>query len=110
MTQPTIVEIPHNLSRDEVRRRMSSRVRDLPQHIPGGMATVTSSWPAQDRMIVTVCVLGQEVPCTLDVEDAVVRASIQLPGMVSLMAGPIASIVRQRGEDLLLDDDVKRPA
>ncbi len=86
---------------------MAARVGDLHRHIPGGMATVTSSWPSVDRMIVNVSVMGQEIPCTLDVEDHLVRASIVLPGMLALMAGPIAGMVRQRGEDLLLEDRSK---
>lgn len=108
MADPTIIEMHHNLSRDEVRRRMASRVSDLPRHIPGGIATVTSSWPTLDRMRVDVTAMGQIIPCTLDIEDDLVRASIILPGMLSLMARPIDALVRQRGKDLLLEDRPSR--
>jgi hypothetical protein len=103
MAQPTIIELRHNLSRAEVRQRMSSRVGDLHRHIPGGLATVTSDWSTADRMAVNVRVMGQDIPCTLDVEDDFVRASIMLPDLLAVMARPIAGIVRQQGEALLLD-------
>jgi hypothetical protein len=82
---------------------MASRVGDLPRHIPGGIASVTSSWPTIDRMRVDVTAMGQVIPCTLDIEDDLVRASITLPGMLGLMARPIEALVRQRGKDLLLE-------
>jgi hypothetical protein len=104
VAQPTIIELRHNLGRDEVRRRMSSRVGDLHRHVPGGMATVTSHWSTADCMAVNVRVMGQDIPCTLDVEDDLVRATIMLPELLSLMARPIAGIVRQQGEALLLDE------
>jgi len=87
---------------------MASCVGDLPRHIPGGIASVTSSWPTVDRMLVDVTSMGQVIPCTLDIEDDLVRASVTLPGMLGLIAGPIEVLVRQRGEDLLLEGQVSR--
>lgn len=55
-------------------------------------------------MLVDVTAMGQVIPYTLDIEDDLVRASIILPGMLGLMAGPIGALVRQRGKDLLLED------
>jgi len=69
---------------------------------------VTSSWPTVDRMLVDVTSMGQVIPCTLDIEDDLVRASVTLPGMLGLIAGPIEVLVRQRGEDLLLEGQVSR--
>lgn len=104
MAAPTIVEIPHQLGREEVRRRMSSRIGDLAKRIPGGMAEVSSSWASEDRMLLDVVAMGQKVAATVDVEDKLVRVSVVLPLMLSFMAGPISAIVRKSGEDMLLDD------
>ena len=107
---PTVIDIHHELGRAEAKRRMAARVGDLSKHIPGGMAHVTSSWPLEDRMAVEVSAMGQTVPAILDVEDHVVRVSLMLPPMLSFMSGMISSIVRQRGEDLLLEDRSKTKA
>jgi hypothetical protein len=40
----------------------------------------------------------------IDVEDSKVHCRIQLPGMLSLFAGPIEALLRQKGGDLLLED------
>ncbi len=83
---------------------MAARVGKLAAHIPGGAATVTSSWPSEDRLAVTVSTMGQDIPCTIDVEDALLRVTLHLSGMLKLMAGPISAIVRQQGERMVLAD------
>ncbi|WP_298693045.1 polyhydroxyalkanoic acid system family protein [uncultured Sphingomonas sp.] len=108
MSAPTVIEIPHQLGRDEVRRRMSSRVGDLAKRIPGGMAEVTSSWASEDRMLLDVVAMGQKVSATVDVEERLVRVSVALPLMLSFMSGPITAMVRKSGEDLLLADDARK--
>jgi hypothetical protein len=103
MAKPTIIEIPHNLGRDEARRRMAAGIGKLASHIPGGAATVTHSWPSQDRLSLTVTTMGVEVPCTVDAQATSLRVTLQLPAMLSLMSGPIKAIVQQQGDRLLLD-------
>ena len=102
MAAPTVVDIPHHLDRAEVRRRLKSRIGELANFIPGGMADVTSTWPSEDRMALEVAAMGQQLSATIDIEDRLVRVSIILPMMLSFMAAPIAAAVRSRGEQLLL--------
>jgi hypothetical protein len=104
MAQPTIIDIPHTLSREEAKRRMAARVGKLASHIPGGAATVTHSWPSADRMLLTVSTMGIEVPCTIDAEDTRLRVTVNLSGMLSLMTGPIAAVIRSQGERLMVED------
>ncbi len=108
MAAPTVVEIAHQLGREEVRRRMSSRVGDLAKRIPGGMAEVSSSWASEDRMLLDVVAMGQKIAATVDVEDRLVRVSVALPLMLSFMAGPITAMVKKSGEDMLLDDKSRK--
>ena len=100
----TVIDISHELGREEAKRRMKARVGDLAGHIPGGMADVTSSWPAEDRMAMDITVMGQTVKALLDVEDRRVRVTLDLPPMLSMMSGAIASMVKNAGEKLLLED------
>jgi len=108
MAAPTVVEIPHTLGREEVRRRMSARTADLASHIPGGMAQVKTSWASEDRMLLDVTAMGQTVAATADIEERLVRVTLVLPMMLSFMAGPITAMVRKTGEDMLLDDKSRK--
>ena len=36
MTQPIDVDLPHNLGKDEARRRIANNIHKLEEHIPGG--------------------------------------------------------------------------
>ena len=101
--KPIIIDFPHTLEPAEVRRRMVRGVERLPDHVPGKVAEVTSSWPSDDQMQVDVRAMGQEVVTTLDVAPGNVRVTVLLPPMLQLMAGPIEAIVRRSGEKLLLE-------
>jgi hypothetical protein len=103
-SSPTTVEIAHSLGKAEAKRRIASRIGELHKHIPGGMADVTSSWPSPDRLELRVVAMGQAVDATLDIEERLVRVRLMLPLFLSMMAGPIAALVRSRGEELLLSD------
>lgn len=99
-----IIDIPHKLERDEVKRRLQSRIGELPEHIPGGIAEVSSSWPAPDRMAIAVGALGQQVTGTIDVHEQFVRLTVVLPAALSFMGPLIEAAIRQKGEKLLLED------
>lgn len=102
MATPTIVDIPHSLGREVAKQRLRDNIGDLGRHIPGGIGGLQTSWPSPDRMVVELAAMGQRVTATLDIDDAVVRATFVLPGMLSFMAGAIASAVRREGGQLLL--------
>jgi len=48
--------------------------------------------------------MGQEVKAVIAVDEKVVHCTIDLPGMLSLFAGPIEAFLRKKGSDLLLED------
>ncbi|MET0137785.1 MAG: polyhydroxyalkanoic acid system family protein [Sphingobium sp.] len=100
---PLVIDLHHELDRAEVRRRMNSGLAKLPSYIPGGMATVQADWPDENRMRVNVTAMGQDIATMLDVEERLVRITVQLPGLLALMAGPIEAMIRRSGEKLLLD-------
>ncbi|MGN6121935.1 MAG: polyhydroxyalkanoic acid system family protein [Sphingomonas oligoaromativorans] len=100
---PTI-EIPHTLGREEVRRRLANRIGELPQHIPGGVARMTTDWPDRDRMTLHLVALGQSANATIDIEDRIVRVKLILPPILSFMTEAISAAIRRGGEELLLPD------
>ena len=103
MERPIDVDLPHQLGRDEAHRRIANNIHKLKEHIPGGASHVESSW-AGERLTLNVHAMGQTVEALIDVEETKVHCRIQLPGMLAFFAGPIESMLKLKGSDLLLED------
>jgi putative polyhydroxyalkanoate system protein len=101
MSQPIEVDLPHNLGKDEARRRIANNVHRLTDHIPGG-AQVESGWSG-DQLNLRVQALGDSVQSTIDVEDSKVRVRVLLPGMLGMFSGVIAGALQKKGSVLLED-------
>jgi hypothetical protein len=104
MSQPIEVDLPHNLGKDEARRRIANNIHRLQEHIPGG-AKVESGW-AGDQLTLQVQALGDSVQSTIDVEETKVHVKVLLPGLLGMFAGPIQVALQKKG-DLLLEDHHK---
>ena len=103
MQRPINVDLPHKLGRDEARRRIAGNIDQLSGHIPGGAAQVNSHWVG-DTLNLNVHAMGQEVKAEIAVDEKVVHCKIDLPGMLSLFAGPIEAFLKRKCDDLLLED------
>lgn len=95
------VAIPHDLPREEVRRRLRERSHEIADLIPGGMAQVATSWPGEDRMRLEVGALGQQVAGNVDIEERQVVFEITLPPALSFVEPMVAGAIRQQGQKLL---------
>lgn len=102
MQQPIEVDLPHQLGREEARRRIASNIHKLKDHIPGGAADVQSSWNG-DELDLTVHALGQAVETRIGVEEARVRVRVMLPGILAMFAKPIEAMLQKKGNVLLED-------
>ncbi|HXG80381.1 MAG TPA: polyhydroxyalkanoic acid system family protein [Sphingomicrobium sp.] len=103
MQQPIDVDLPHKLGREEAKRRIAGNFHKLRDHIPGGASHIDEQWSG-DRLNLTVHAMGQSVEAVIDVEETKVHCRIQLPPMLSLLAGPIEAALKAKGSDLLLED------
>jgi putative polyhydroxyalkanoate system protein len=101
MTQPIDVDLPHNLGKDEARRRIANNIHKLQEHIPGG-AQVQSGWTG-DQLNLDVAAMGQSVTATIDVKDKSVHLKVLLPGMLGMFAGVIQGALQKKGGVLLED-------
>ena len=101
MTQPIEVDLPHNLGRDEARRRIANNLHKLGQHIPGG-AQVQSGWTG-DQLNLQIAAMGEAVNATIDVMDSKVHVKVLLPGMLGMFAGVIQGALQKKGGVLLED-------
>ena len=95
------VAIPHSLPREEVRRRLHERAHEITGFIPGGIAEVATDWPGDDRMHMALSALGQTVDAQVDIEDAAMVVTIDLPPSLSFVRGMVESTVREKGTKLL---------
>ncbi|MDP5102683.1 MAG: polyhydroxyalkanoic acid system family protein [Erythrobacter sp.] len=95
------VTLPHDLTREEVRRRMRAHTDEIAGFFPAGIAKVTTDWPSEDRMSIIAEVVGYSIPGGVDVRDNEVVIEMQLPAMLGLMRGPLEHAVKKEAGRLL---------
>ena len=95
------VTLPHDLPREEVRRRMHAHAGEIASFFPPGLADVTTDWPSEDRMEITATVVGYTIPGGVDVREKEVVIEMQLPAILGLMRGALEKAVRKEGGRLL---------
>ena len=101
MTQPIDVDLPHNLGKEEARRRIANNIHKLQEHIPGG-AQVQSGWSG-DQLNLEVAAMGQQVTASIDVMDTKVHLKVLLPGMLGMFGGLVQAALQKKGGALLED-------
>jgi putative polyhydroxyalkanoate system protein len=94
------INIPHQLSREEARRRIQQQVEDLRRQHGGLLSRLEDRWSG-DRLDFSVSLLGQTLTGVAFVEDTAVRLEIVLPWMLALLAGPVKGRIEQQGRNLL---------
>lgn len=95
------VAIPHQLDREEVRRRLKGSSHEIANAVPGGMAEVATSWPSEDRMNMDIQAMGQTLTGHIDIADNQVVFVVDLPAALGFIQPIVEGAVRQQGERLL---------
>ncbi len=95
------VAIPHNLDREEVRRRFRDNSHKIGDSIPGGMAEVHTSWPSEDRMDMSIDAMGQALTGHIAIEDRQVVFHMDLPAALGFLTPIIEGAIRKQGQSLL---------
>ena len=95
------VPIAHQLPKEEVRNRLRARTGEIRNFVPGGMADVTTSWPDDDTMNLTVKAMGQGVDGRVLIEDHQVVFEVNLPPALSFFEPIVANAIAQKGTKLL---------
>ena len=95
------VALPHDLGREEVRRRLNDHSHEIRDYIPGGMAEVDMDWVEEDRMALHVSAMNQTITGHIDVYDEQVVFEIELPGMLSFVEPAIEKAIRSNGQKML---------
>lgn len=95
------VHLPHELSKDEVRKRMRERSHEIAGYFPPGMATIDTSWSDEDQMDLVVTAVGQRIKGAVEVYPDEVVIEMNLPPMLSFLRGTLEKSVRTEAAKLL---------
>ncbi|WP_232630135.1 polyhydroxyalkanoic acid system family protein [Methylobacterium sp. Leaf118] len=102
MAKPMVVEIPHELGRDEARRRIDEGTAKARAALDkSGIAINTLTWTG-DRLDYSVTALAQTVDGQIDVGQDMVRVEVRMPLLLSIFAARIQKIIGKEGNNLLL--------
>ncbi|WP_379552403.1 polyhydroxyalkanoic acid system family protein [Qipengyuania sp. DGS5-3] len=95
------VPITHDLSKEEVRRRLRERSHEIADHIPGNIADVNTSWADEDHMTIGVQAMGQGIDGQVIIEEGQVVFEINLPLALSFFEPAVSKAVKDKGQKLL---------
>lgn len=95
------VSLPHDLGREEVRRRLHERHHEIAHFFPPGMAQLDTNWQGEDHMDMVITIVGQELKGAIDIHDDKVTIEMQLPLALSFLRGTIERAMKKEGTRLL---------
>jgi hypothetical protein len=94
------MRVPHTLGKDEVRRRMESRLgraSEKASNLIGGMAQVEAAWSDADHLTMTVSSMGFTVPSAVTIEETQLLFDVEIPAGMGFARGMIETMVREKG-------------
>ena len=101
MQQKTIdVSIPHRLGRADAKARLQAGTKQLRTQFGTQLAQVHETW-VNDHADFSFTVMGQSLTGRLNVEDAAIKVSVDVPWMLAMLADKIRGKVEQEGRKLL---------
>ena len=100
MSQAITINIPHQLSRAEVKRRIQEEVGRTVSQLGPLVSMVKQDWTG-DTLDFSVSAAGQLISGKVFVEDRQVRVEVALPWFLAALAGAVRQGIEQRGRHLL---------
>jgi hypothetical protein len=100
MPRTISISIPHDLTEDEVKRRLVTGIADARAKYPTVLKSATESWSG-NQMTFRAAALGQTITGRVDVQPKTVVLSIDLPAMLAMLASKIRPMIEQEGRELL---------
>jgi putative polyhydroxyalkanoate system protein len=100
MATPITITIPHQLGRAEARRRIESGFANVIGQVPGGGSSCSQRWDG-DQLSFSAAAMGQTLSGAVNVLDAAVTITIELPGMLGMLAAGIKGHLEKAGQLLL---------
>ena len=100
MSKPVVVNVPHDLGREEARRRLQTGFARIREQIGGKALDFDERWEGE-RLHFNAGALGQKVSGRVDVMETSVRIEVDLPWMLAAIAQKLQGRIQQAGTLLL---------
>jgi hypothetical protein len=100
MPRPIVIDIAHELGRDEARRLLQNGFGRIREQFGGGALVSEERWEG-DRLHFMAGALGQKVGGRVDVMERGVRIELDMPWALAVLAEKLQSRIRSAGMLLL---------
>ena len=100
MSKPVVVNVPHDLGRDEARRRLETGFGRIREQIGGKALAFEERWEGE-RLHFNAGAFGQTVSGRVDVLDKSVRIEVDLPWILASIAEKLQGRLQKAGTLLL---------
>jgi hypothetical protein len=100
MSKPVVVNVPHDLGRDEARRRLEGGFGRIREQIGGKALAFEERWEGE-RLHFNAGAFGQKVSGRVDVLDKSVRIEVDLPWILASIAEKLQGRLQKAGTLLL---------
>ena len=94
------IAVPHTIGKAEARRRVRERSGEIAGFVPG-FAKVTTEWSGEDAMTLSVSTMGQQITGRIDIGEADVAFTIDLPPALAFVEPIIKGQIEAKGQKLL---------
>jgi hypothetical protein len=100
MSKPVIVNLPHDLGRDEAHRRLKEGFGRIREQIAGHALNFEEHWEGE-RLHFKAGALGQKVSGRVDIFESSVRIEVDLPWILASLAHKVQGRLQKEGTLLL---------
>jgi hypothetical protein len=100
LSKPVVVNIPHELGRDEAHRRLERGFGRIREEIGGKVLAFEERWEGE-RLHFLASAFGQKVTGRVDVLDKSVRIEVDLPWILATIAERLQGRLKKAGTLLL---------
>ncbi|MCZ8018296.1 polyhydroxyalkanoic acid system family protein [Novosphingobium sp.] len=94
------IAVPHSLGVEEARRRIRAGSGEVADMVPA-FAKVSTAWPTEDRMDLTVGIMGKALTGQIEVGESEVAFSFEIPESLAFVEPLIRGQVEAKGRKLL---------
>jgi Putative polyhydroxyalkanoic acid system protein (PHA_gran_rgn) len=100
MSKPLVISIPHQLGKQEARRRLKDGLGGAGASFSHLFSIEEQSWTG-DRLQFRVSALGQSATGSVDVAEDYVKLEVYLPWLLAMVAETLQPLIRKEGVLLL---------
>ena len=100
MAETVKVDIPHKLTRETAKARITEGFGRIRSEATGGMLKFEDQWTG-DHLDFRAKMMGQSIVGRLDILDDHVHVELDLPGFLAAIAGKLTGKIQKEGQVLL---------